>query len=291
MTNHKLPFSQREKYRPLQKALQLEELTQEFRSEIELCLTKALELFQDEKHLPSRNKQTANWEVILRDIWVQFLSNPLLGYIDMFQVEEYLIRIIRCGVFYQVFDVVEELVKRTASDQPRFYKDLEAVFKRRKVAYRLVGSDSLGFAIIPTTNEFEVLTVDTTFDLLSFKADRFDSVSKHLIYAGQLLKKGEYSKSISESSSAVEATLRILTISDKGYSTVSKEYCGSIKIHPALNTHIEKLYQFASDISDGRHSKKQAGYNADQFDAQYMFSNCCSTIQYFINKQSPIEED
>ena len=193
-----------------------------------------------------------------------------------------MIRVILCGEFYQVFDVIEELVKRTASDQPRFYEDLKAAFERRKVAYRLIGSDSFGFAIIPTTNEFEVLTVDTTFDLLSFKADRFDSVSKHLIYAGQLLRKGEYSKSISESSSAVEATLRILRGSDAEYKVVAKKYCESKKIHPAIKTHIEKLYQFASDISDGRHSQKQAGYNADQFDAQYMFSNCCSTIQYFI---------
>ncbi len=287
MTNRKLSFSQREGYSQIPEALQFEELSQSSRYEFELCLTKALELYQHEERFAiGREKQAANWEEIMRDIWVQFLCEPLSLYQGMYQVREGLVRILHFGEFYEVCDIIEELTTRTAHSQPKFYTDLKEVFERKRVAYRLVGSDSIGFVVVPTTNEFEVLTINAIFDLLSIKSPRFDLVLKHLMNAGRLLREGKDSKSIGESSSAVEVAFRILTGCDKEHNTVAEKYFKSTQIHPILKEHIVTPYRFASDISDGRHGAKQTGHNADRFDAQYIFTNCCSSIQYLINKQN-----
>jgi hypothetical protein len=289
MKSHKSQFSQREGYLPVPEALQLEELPRTFRLEIELCLTKAIELYQHEERFAIGKKKAARWEIILRDLWVQFLNQPLSQYLGMYQVQEGLIRIVHHGEFYEVFDVIEELINRTMDDQPQFYKDVKTVFERRRLAYRLVGSNSIGYVIVPTMNEHEVVTANTTFDLLSLKAGSFDSVLKHLMNAGQLLREGKDSKSISESTSAVESTFRILVGNNKEHNVVAEEYFKSANLHPVIKKHIGMPYQFASDISDGRHSTKEAGYNADQFDAQYIFTICCSIIQYLINKKGANE--
>lgn len=126
----------------------------------------------------------------------------------------------------------------------------------------------------------------SSFDYLTLRAPKFDLVLKHLLKAAQFLRDGNDSKSIGESSSALEAYFRILANSDKEYSVVSKESLKSIPLHPIIKSRFDVHYHFASDISDGRHAAKQAGYNADRFDAQYIFTHCCFDIQYLINKQN-----
>lgn len=286
MTNRPLLFSQREGYLEIPEPLRLEELPKEVRLEIELCLIKAIELYQQEERFGfSLKRQSANWHEIMRDIWVQVLGEPVSYFQGLHHVQSGLMNTFHNGEFFDVFDIIEELVNRSVSEQPKFCEDLKEVFGRRRMAYSLVGSDSCGFAIIPTTNDLEVLTVKTTFDLLSIKAPLFDDVIKHLLGSGRLLREGKDGKSIGESSSAIESVLRILTSLDKEHNLVAKEYFKIVTIHPIIKQLIEKPYQFASDISDGRHSAKQGGYVADNFDSQYIFTICCSTVQYLINKQ------
>lgn len=283
MKKDRLSFSQAQGYVPIPDSLKLEELPISVRQEFELCIVKAFQLY----HSYSRNKKVANWWKILRELQVQFFNQAPLTYphID----ENYLQNWIRYKEFNLVFDLIEELVNRTAHDQPSFYADVKSVFERRKLAYRLIGSLATGFSIIPTTNELEVLEVNNTFKLLSLQSPQFDAVIKHFMRAGKFLTEGEYGKSISESSSAVEATLRILVNEDKEYNTVFKKFLKSIKLHPLFEKQIKQLidfpFLFASDISDGRHASKQEGYEADQFDAQIIFTDCCGIVQYLINKQ------
>jgi len=66
----------------------------------------------------------------------------------------------------------------------------------------------------------------------------------------------------------------------------SKESLKLLLLHPIIKNRIDVPYQFASDIYDGRHAAKRAGYNADSFDAQYIFTYCCFDIQYLINKHN-----
>lgn len=251
MTNDGLSFSQAQGYLPIPDSLKLEELPIPVRQEFELCIIKAFDLYNS----CSRNKKVANWREILRDLWVEFLGKNALSYHYMDQ--NYLRIWILQEDFNRVFDLLLELVKRTANTQPSFYADIKAVFERRKLAYRLIGSVSTGFSIIPTTNELEVLEVNNTFQLLSLKSLQFDFVIKHFMCAGKLLTEGEYGKSVHESASAVEALLRILKNSNKAHPEVLQNYWKSIKLHGVYEKLIKQIintpYQFASDISGGRH--------------------------------------
>lgn len=192
MTKQQLPFSQREGYREIPEPLRSEELSEAFRRNIKLGLVKAVELYHQEIRVASsQRKQIADWEEIMRDIWVQFLSQPLLSFQGMHHVKMVITNIIHMGQFYEVFDVIEELVDRTAKDQPQFYKEIKNIFERTRVAYRLVGSEEVGFAVVPTVNELKASTIKTTFDLLSIKGSRFVPVLKHLTHAGRLLRDGK----------------------------------------------------------------------------------------------------
>lgn len=284
MKKDRLSFSQAHGYLPIPDSLKLEELPIQVRQEFEYCIVKAFKLF----YSYSRNKKIAKWNEILLDLQVQFFDKRYLAYPVINQ--EYLQQWILYKDFNLVFDLIQELVNRTANDQPSFYTDIKEVFERRKLAYRLIGSVATGFCIIPTTNELEVLEVSNTFELLSLQSPRFDAVMKHFMRAGKLLTDGEFGKSISESSSAIEATLRLLVNKDKEYSEAVKKYLKSIKLHPLFEKKIKAIidipFLFASDISDGRHASKQYGYEADQFDAQIIFTDCCAIVQYLINKQA-----
>jgi hypothetical protein len=291
MTKQQLPFSQREGYREIPEPLRLEKLSDAFRRDVELGLVKAVELYHQEIRMASsQRKQIADWEEVMRDVWVQFLGQPLLSFQGMHHVQMVITNIIHRGEFYEVFDVIEELVDRTAKDQPQFYKEIKKIFERTRVAYRLVGSEEVDFAVVPTINEFEASTVKATFDLLSVKGSRFVPVLKHLTHAGRLLRDGKDGKSIGEASSAVEVAFRVLTDSDKEHNTVADEYFRTVNLHPIIKKMIVIPHQFASDISDGRHGTKQAGYVSDRFDAQYIFITCCATIQYLVNKREVREE-
>lgn len=287
MTNNHLSFSQAQGYLPIPDSLKLEELPRQVRQEFVLCVIKAFELEESW----SKNKKVANWRKVLRDVWVEFLDQDPLSSYDM--DKNYLINWILQKDFNLVFDLLTELINRTAESQPTFYADIKAVFARRRLAYRLIGSISTGFSIVPTTNDLEVLQVTNTFELLSLKSPQFDPVIRHFMRAGKFLTDREYGKSISESSSTIEATLRILVNKDKEYSEVIKTYLKSINLHPifekAIKQVIDKPFLIASDISDGRHSAKQEGYEADQFDAQLIFTECCAIVQYLINKQNVIK--
>ena len=284
MATRKLSFSQREGHQPIPEQYQLEELPREFRHEVELCLIKALEISPKTLFTKGMNKSVVDWEEIMRDMWVQFRNQSPATYL-IGRGHENLINIIRSSVFHEVLDLIEELANRTAKDYSQFCQSLCEVFEHRNVAYRLIGSASIGFTIVPTTNKLEVQAVTGAFDLLSINAPQFDNVLKHITSAGQLLREGEYGKSISESSSAIEAALRILTQQDKDIYEVSKEYATRVGMHKIMRDRIEKIHHFASDISGGRHSRKQEGYTADRADAQEIFTASCSTIQYLINKQ------
>lgn len=280
-------FSEREGYTPLQEPLQLESIPRAFRLELELCLMKALEAFNENKRGYTK-VQTADWDVLLRDLWVQYFEEPLehISSGMTYPVEQRIIQIIKHGDFIEVFNLIEELLNRIADQQPHFYKDLQEVFLRKKMAYRLVSVGSSRYAIVPATNEHEALTVTETFDLLSLKGKAFEAVSTHFANAGNKIIDKDYGKSIDESSSAIEATLRILTKCDKEQNAVAEIFAKSIGMHKLFQKQISIPHQIASDISGGRHSTKQEGYVADQYDAQYIFAISCSTVQYLINKQS-----
>lgn len=174
---------------------------------------------------------------------------------------------------------LEEYYRAKGSVAEAFVTVLNSHFKRLNFAYRVVNKE-----IVEITSKEEISEIETALQ------DSTDNIGMHLSKALELYAKrpeGDYSNSIKESISAVEAYCRDKT----GESTLGKalnhlENKG-ILIPKVLKSAFDKLYEYTNQKDTGiRHAlmTQDGTYVPSGDEALFMLVSCSAFINY-LNKK------
>lgn len=107
----------------------------------------------------------------------------------------------------------------------------------------------------------------------------YEIVKKHYIKAVEkLYKDKDYSNSIKESITSVEAMCQIINGSKE---TLGKALNNlKIEIHPALKSAYSSIYGYTSDENGTRHANGIGEKNATFSEAKYMLISCSAFVNY-----------
>jgi hypothetical protein len=176
----------------------------------------------------------------------------------------------------QVYDFVDFVAKRL--DHP--YMDrCNRILERNNSAYRFLNRH-----LVQITSEQELSSVEAA---TSF-SDPFTPASQHLRSALEKLSdrtSPDYRNSIKESISAVEAMCQILT-GEPGATlgqAVKKLEDSGVKIHPAFELALQKIYGYSSDAEGIRHALLLES-TLDSTDALFMLVSCSAFVNYLKGK-------
>jgi hypothetical protein len=182
--------------------------------------------------------------------------------------------------FYQsewnsVYDFLEFMISLENYDQYRnsFIARINQVFIDERAPYKIIDG-----IITPLISDQEAEEIETAIE------SKYTDVSGHIKKALELYKKrpvADYQNSIKESISAVEALAR--TVLNKPSATLG-ELTQQLKVHPALQDAIKKLYGWTSDEGGIRHSEKGGDLNVDVSEARFMLVQCSALVNYVISK-------
>lgn len=180
--------------------------------------------------------------------------------------------------YNEIFDFVEGFIKvfgmidRTSYNRYNL-KDLyidwiNDIFEKENVNYRIVNE-----TITDIVDEEKIKSIDETLN------SPHDIVRKHYNKAlEKLYKDKDYSNSIKESISSVEAMCQIINGSKE---TLGKALNNlKIEIHPALKSAYSSLYGYTSDENGTRHANGIGEKNATFEEAKYMLISCSAFVNY-----------
>ena len=150
------------------------------------------------------------------------------------------------------------------------------LFRQEYVGYRFVSDQ-----IVPITDELEIREIEqackTPFDgartqlqkALGFLSDRENP---------------DYKNCVKESISAVEATCRIITEKDSATLGEALKLLAKhgLKLHPCLNSGIDKLYSYACDQGGVRHAEHEAESIVTFEEAKFMMVTCSAIVNYLV---------
>lgn len=150
------------------------------------------------------------------------------------------------------------------------------LFRQEYVGYRFVSDQ-----IVPITDELEIREIEqackTPFDgartqlqkALGFLSDRENP---------------DYKNCVKESISAVEATCRIITEKDSATLGEALKLLAKhgLKLHPCLNSGIDKLYSYACDQGGVRHAERETESTVTFEEAKFMMVTCSAIVNYLV---------
>lgn len=189
--------------------------------------------------------------------------------------------VIRESDYSDVFTLIEGIIKILAeakslsSGIPKlknmFVESVNQIFKEENVNYHIISN-----LITDITTEEQVESIDYTL------SNEYDVVSKHYQNALKLLYDSkDYSNSIKESISSVEAMCQIIDGSKKTLGDIIKKL--NIGIHPALEKAYSTLYGYTSDENGTRHANGIGEKNATFEEARYMLVSCSAFVNYLMD--------
>lgn len=182
--------------------------------------------------------------------------------------------------YNEVLDLLEYICNwlsaKTYSCSEQFQKSFNSLFQQEYVGYRFVSGQ-----IVPITDELEIREIEqackTPFDgaraqlqkALGFLSDR---------------KNPDYKNCVKESISAVEATCRIITEKDSATLGEALKLLAKhgLKLHPCLNSGIDKLYSYACDQGGVRHAEHEAESIVTFEEAKFMMVTCSAIVNYLV---------
>ena len=182
--------------------------------------------------------------------------------------------------YNEVLDLLEYICNwlsaKTYSCSEQFQKSFNSLFQQEYVGYRFVSGQ-----IVPITDELEIREIEqackTPFDgartqlqkALGFLSDRENP---------------DYKNCVKESISAVEATCRIIAEKDSATLGEALKLLAKhgLKLHPCLNSGIDKLYSYACDQGGVRHAEHEAESIVTFEDAKFMMVTCSAIVNYLI---------
>lgn len=218
-----------------------------------------------------------------QDLWVQMLSEVYTQSISFrtFYEEKDMFEIIKQTIISDTYDIVLTLLEFLINKFNEFdrYKNGKAkermnkLFKREYVGYRYTDGK-----IVPITDEQEIDAIEEAI------SSPFQKSADHLKKALNLFSdrdNPDYSNSIKESISAVEATCsEILGESKSLGAALDKLDKKGINIHPSLKAAFDKLFGYTSNASGIRHSGQLEGKDATFDEAKFMLISCSAFVNY-----------
>ncbi len=272
----KLPFSQRNGYRPVPPQLRLEEVSDQQRRLVDYHITE--EITRNTNH---RSEFSEEWERVAKELHVRFFEwqfGDFRNYPVRFN-EKLSNFILRNNKFFGIFDLIEFLCNQdNCSDQLK--RELSRSFVESRSAYRMVDLKT----IVAVGNEELANTYLGALDQTSIHEAKGGRV--HLINAGKLIKDGNYSDSVRESIEAVEAVAKKLvpkssTLGD-ALKTLSKRHSWNAQLRVA----IQKLYAYTNAEKGIRHSLvSEEKANVDEADALFMLGVCASLVTFLLLRE------
>ena len=196
-----------------------------------------------------------------------------LGQYDLEQIFNMLHNIISKQDFNFVFDMIEGIINfykelSLSSIKKDFIDRVNIIFKNENVNYKIIND-----IITDIVNEEETKSVNETLN------SSYKIVKKHYIKAVEkLYKDKDYSNSIKESITSVEAMCQIINGSKE---TLGKALNNlKIEIHPALKSAYSSIYGYTSDENGTRHANGIGEKNATFSEAKYMLISCSAFVNY-----------
>lgn len=182
--------------------------------------------------------------------------------------------------YNEILDLLEYicnwLFSKTNSCSEHFQRNFNTLFQQEYVGYRFISK-----RIVPITDELEISEIEqackTPFDgaraqlqkALGFLSDRENP---------------DYKNCVKESISAVEATCRIIAEKDSATLGEALKLLAKhgLKLHPCLNSGIDKLYSYACDQGGVRHAEHEAESIVTFEEAKFMMVTCSAIVNYLV---------
>ena len=182
--------------------------------------------------------------------------------------------------YNEILDLLEYicnwLFAKTNSCSEHFQRNFNTLFQQEYVGYRFISK-----RIVPITDELEISEIEqackTPFDgaraqlqkALGFLSDRENP---------------DYKNCVKESISAVEATCRIIAEKDSATLGEALKLLAKhgLKLHPCLNSGIDKLYSYACDQGGIRHAERETESTVTFEEAKFMMVTCSAIVNYLV---------
>ena len=283
-------FSERNGYVKPSEVLIREDIPLNIQNAICTCFDN-LEIFL-QKQMGNNTEGVREYKKLEKYLWIYFLNNREARFSYRYPVATKFLED-DDELWFKKLDLVEEAIKYLSDRESQlkdFYRAkgsvveafitiLNSHFKRLNFAYRVVNKE-----IVEITSKEEIATIENTLE------DSTDNIRMHLSKALEHYAKrpeGDYSNSIKESISAVEAYCREKT----GESTLGKALNNlenkGILFPKTLKSAFEKLYEYTNQKETGiRHAlmDQDGTYVPSGDEALFMLVSCSAFINYLRKK-------
>lgn len=186
------------------------------------------------------------------------------------KVEEEILNNIRNIEYNEVFDFIIGIIRgiKVKAQKNYYIKEMEKIFKEENVNYRIVDDQ-----IVDIIDEQEIKCVEETLN------NPYKVVSEHYSKAiEQLYRVKDFSNSIKESISSVEAMCQIINGSKESLGKALENL--KIEINPALKSAYRSIYGYTSNEKGIRHSNGLGEGNSTFEEAKYMLISCSAFVNY-----------
>jgi hypothetical protein len=226
--------------------------------------------------------EEGNYAVFWKHIWVNLFKLKLNKiYHDSQDICESLSNGFQKWDYLYIYDFLDFIMSiECPFNKEEFMNECNKILEREKSAYRFIAGQ-----LAPITNEHEKVEIEKA--IAESENMGLKTVSIHLNKAIDLLadrKKPDYSNSIKESISAVEAICKIIAKAPKSTLGNALDILKKkISIHQALEKGFNNLYGYTCDTGGMRHALMEEE-NLDLEDAHYMLISCSAFVNYLIVK-------
>ena len=278
-------FSERMRFTPPREALQLDSMDDALRNGLwnvlwDYCWAKAADTDEfDGSMWVARHSRP-----LFKQLWGEFLKRRIdeLDYRWPFAFgsvkKEFF-----ASDWFRVYDFLEFVVDNDSQlDRDAFMAACNCVLEREMSAYRFVGGE-----LTPITSEEEITEIEEALEAPA----PYDRVRSHIAQALALMSDREapdYSNSIKESISAVEALCQIIVGDSKAtLGDALKKLEDEYPLHGALKSAFSNLYGYTNDAHGIRHARGLDDSHDLQFeDAKFMLAACSAFVNYVIAKEA-----
>lgn len=276
-------FAERMGHREARNLIQKNDLDNETRVELWNDLVFLKKVFDNVANESYRTDQTEH--DLLQSVWCSFYHRPLDEIPRNDEIWNRVKSTIIKDSWFDALSLIEHIVKRLSTIEHGRLKGIfsalvdghNETFEKYLVAYRFIGT-----LITPIDSDAEVAAVQSVLD----QTDHLAGVRHSLQRAVELLadrKQPDYSNSIKESISAVEAIVKKVTGKGTLGDGIKKLESSGINIHPALKEAWLKMYGWTSDANGIRHAGIEAA-DANQALAKYALVSCSAFISYLLDE-------
>jgi hypothetical protein len=188
----------------------------------------------------------------------------------------------RDRLWWELYNTIDHLAPLIAGTyEPDVYHSLNETLEAEGSPFRFIDRE-----LTEITDENEMAAVSEALS----RPPRFSGARAHLIAALRFLgqrPEPDYRNSISESISAVESTLKVVTgLKDADLSEALKEFAKTHPVHRALVKGLNSLYGYTSNEHGIRHALIEGDANVGFAEAKFMAVACAAFVNFLIAKSA-----